>query len=129
MEKIRLAMKDDVEVTSKKSLRENWDLERIVSYYRDGSLHRFLTERWCKGEAAKVEQLENIADTRELQRKLCEIFDMPFVEEEAVDVEEQERRESLQRKIDILSKKMRAEKQEHRKFELFQQIKQLKTQL
>lgn len=93
MEKIRLAMKDDVEVTSKKSLRENWDLERIVSYYRDGSLHRFLTERWCKGEAAKVEQLENITDTRELQRKLCEIFDMPFVEEEAVDVEEQERRE------------------------------------
>ena len=59
MEKIRLAMKDDVEVTSKKSLRENWDLERIVSYYRDGSLHRFLTERWCKGEAAKVEQLES----------------------------------------------------------------------
>ena len=93
MEKIRLAMKDDVEVTSKKSLRENWDLERIVSYYRDGSLHRFLTERWCKGEAAKVEQLESITDTRELQRKLCEIFDMPFVEEEAVDVEEQERRE------------------------------------
>ncbi len=45
------------------------------------------------------------------------------------DLEEQERRESLQRKIDILSKKMRAEKQEHRKFELFQQIKQLKTQL
>lgn len=45
------------------------------------------------------------------------------------DLEEQERRESLQRKIDILSKKMRAEKQEHRKFELFQQIKQLKAQL
>lgn len=45
------------------------------------------------------------------------------------DLEEQERRESIQRRIDLLTKKMRAEKQEHRKFELFQQIKQLKAQL
>jgi hypothetical protein len=45
------------------------------------------------------------------------------------DLENQALRESIQRKIDVLSKRMLSEKQPHRKFELFQQIRELQTQL
>ncbi len=45
------------------------------------------------------------------------------------DLENQKQREILQRKIDVLSKRMLAEKQSRRKFELFQQIKVLKAQI
>ena len=45
------------------------------------------------------------------------------------DLETQARNEVLQRKIDALTRKMRAEKQPRRQLELFQQIQQLKLQL
>ena len=45
------------------------------------------------------------------------------------DLETQARHEVLQRKIDALTQKMRAEKQPRRQLELFQQIQQLKLQL
>lgn len=45
------------------------------------------------------------------------------------DLEDQARRATLQRKIDALTRKMRAEKQPRRQLELFQQIQQLKLQL
>jgi len=43
-------------------------------------------------------------------------------------LENQKQRERIQRQIDVLSKKMRAEKQPHKEFELFQQIKGLQRQ-
>ena len=45
------------------------------------------------------------------------------------DLENQEKLDSIQRKIDVLYKKMCAEKQPRRKFELFQQIQALKAQM
>ncbi len=45
------------------------------------------------------------------------------------DLENQEKLDSIQRKIDVLYKKMCAEKQPHRKFELYQQIQALKAQM
>lgn len=45
------------------------------------------------------------------------------------DLEDQARRATLQRKIDALKRKMLAEKQPHRSFELFQQIRELQAQL
>lgn len=45
------------------------------------------------------------------------------------DLENQALRDSIQRKIDVLYKRMLSEKQPHRKFELFQQIRELQTQL
>ena len=45
------------------------------------------------------------------------------------DLETQARHEVLQRKIDALKRKMLAEKQPHRSFELFQQIRELQAHL
>ncbi len=45
------------------------------------------------------------------------------------DLENHAVRDSIQRKIDVLYKRMLSEKQPHRKFELFQQIRELQIQL
>ncbi len=45
------------------------------------------------------------------------------------DLENQERRDRIQRRIDVLYKRMQSEKQPRRKFELFQQIRELQAQL
>ncbi len=45
------------------------------------------------------------------------------------DLDNQAMRDKIQRKIDVLYKRMLSEKQPHRKFELFEQIRELQTQL
>lgn len=80
-----LKLKDDAEARSLEELRENFDLEKIIQYYSDGSLERWLDCWMLTDEADKVRALDK-AD-KAIGRALCEIFGIE-PPEGAVDAED-----------------------------------------
>ncbi len=62
-------------------------MEKIVSYYNNGRLLTWLNDRYYNEEAELVQALDTNSDGNELQKRLCLIFEVPFAEEETVDVE------------------------------------------
>ena len=80
-----LKLKDDAEVCSLEELRENFDPEKIIKYFSDGSLERWLDVWMLTDEAEKVRALDK--DDKAIGRKLCEIFGVK-PPEEAVDAED-----------------------------------------
>ena len=56
--KFPLIMKDGVEVRTLDELKENFDVEKVVSYFNDGRLLTWLQSRYYEDEADKIEQLE-----------------------------------------------------------------------
>lgn len=79
-----LKLKEDAEVRSLEELRENFDIEKIVKYFSDGSLERWLEVWMFADEAEKVRALTK--DDKSIGRKLCEIFGV-VLSEETVDIE------------------------------------------
>lgn len=87
--KIPLEMANGFKVRTLEELKENWDLEKVVLYYYDkGRLLAWLKDYNHHNEAEQVTALNTITDTKELQKRLCDIFAMPFEEGQTVDVEE-----------------------------------------
>ena len=84
--KLPLEMANGVAVRTIEELKENWDLEKIVSYYHNGRLLTWLNDRYYDEQAERIQALDKDSDANELQKQICGIFDIPFTEEETVDV-------------------------------------------
>ena len=100
--KLPLEMANGVVVRTLEELQENWDLEKIMMYYHNGRLQTWLNDRYYGEMAEKVQGLSDVVDTHELQKQLCDIFEISFTEEETVDigaVAERNRRLEALRKI------------------------------
>jgi len=82
---IRLIMSDNKEVRNLEELREHFDLEKVVEYYKNGRLLKWLRVRLFDAEADAVEALDENAD--DFQQELCSIFGVEF-NGNSVDVEE-----------------------------------------
>lgn len=95
--KLPLEMANGVMVRSLDELRENWDLEKIVSHYGDGSLVTWLNDRYYTDLAEQVQKIT--ATGVEAQKQLCAVFGVEFKQDEVVDVEAVAERK---RKLDIL---------------------------
>lgn len=80
-----LEMKEGVHVRSITELKDNFDIEKVVGYFLDGKLKKWLDARYYEEELAAIEQLNE--DDPLLSRKLCELFDVKCVEE-SVNTEE-----------------------------------------
>lgn len=78
--KIQLEMKDGVKVRTISELREHFDIEKLVGYYFDGKLKKWLETRWYLEEAEHLDRL-NPNDPL-LAQHLCELFGMTCQEEE-----------------------------------------------
>lgn len=74
--RIRLIMADGAEVRNPTELREHFDLEKVVEYYKNGMLLKWLRVRFFDKEADAVEALDENAD--DFQQRLCRIFDVEF---------------------------------------------------
>lgn len=79
-----LKLKENAEAHSLQELRENFDLKKIIQYFSDKTLERWLDAWMLTDEAEKVRAL-NKGD-KDIGRKLCEIFGVE-PQEEAVDAE------------------------------------------
>ena len=85
--KLPLEMANGISVRTMEELKENWDLEKVITYYHNGRLLTWLNDRYYSELAEQVQALSAVSDTHALQKQLCDIFGMPFTEEETVDME------------------------------------------
>lgn len=65
----KLKMKDGVEVSTLEELRENFDLEAVVDYFKNGDLLTWLEDRFYDDEADAISEID--ADDRNLTAKIC----------------------------------------------------------
>lgn len=92
-----LEMKDGIEVRNLEELKENFSLERILFYLTDGKLETWLRDRYEDGLADAIAGLER--EDKELNRKICEIFEVEYVPEGEADLEKVAERK---RKMELL---------------------------
>lgn len=91
-----LEMKDGVEVRNIEELKENFSLEQILFYLSNGKLETWLRDRYYDDIADAISELDQ--EDVELSKKICNIFEVEY-EENEVDVEEMMERK---RKIELL---------------------------
>lgn len=64
-----IILKNDVECKTLEDLRENFDLEKAVEYFKSGELLEWLEDRFYDDEAEAIENIS--ADDKNLSAKLC----------------------------------------------------------
>ena len=90
-----LEMSDGTQVRSLEELKEHFDLEAVLGYYKSGKLLPWLNDRYLEDEAEAVSALDENAP--DFQKQLCAVFGVEFQGEE-MDLEEIElRQERLKR--------------------------------
>ena len=65
----KLKMKDGVEVSTLEELRENFDLEAVVNYFKSGDLLKWLEDRFYDDEADAISEIR--AGDDNLAAKIC----------------------------------------------------------
>ncbi len=65
----KLKLKDGVEVATLEELRENFDLELVVEYFKNGDLLTWLEDRFYDDEADAISEID--ANDRNLTAKIC----------------------------------------------------------
>lgn len=88
IKKIRfpLEMDNGAEVRTLDELREHFSMEKVVLYYSDGKLLKWLRNNYLDEEAEAISELD--PKDPELNRKICGIFDVEYNESTKVDIEE-----------------------------------------
>ena len=88
-----LKMRQGVEIRTLEELREHFDLQSVLEYYKNGKLLTWLEDRYLEGEAEAVRALDE--SSPDFQKRLCEVFQVAYTGNE-VDLEElQYRQERL----------------------------------
>ena len=80
-----LEMRDNVQVRTLEELQENFSLEKVLFYLDNGKLLTWLRDRYFDEIADEISKL-NLEDI-ELNRKLCEIFDVEYDVSLEIDME------------------------------------------
>lgn len=88
--KFPLEMANGVQVRSLEELQENFDLEKIISYYMNGKLFIWLKDRYYDDEAAQISQLNK--NDKDLKRKICNIFGVKCTDSQDIDIAKLEER-------------------------------------
>ena len=96
--KIRFPLKlaEGAEVRTLEELREHFNLQAILEYYKSGKLLTWLEDRYLEGEAEAVQALDESA--ADFQRRLCEMFQVEYTGA-GVDMEEIERRQERLKRL------------------------------
>lgn len=88
--KFPLKMKNGAEVRSLDELKENFDLESVLTYYVSGQLIAWLKnynyDKTTADTITKVEALDKNAP--DISKQLCEVLGVEYVESEDVDLDE-----------------------------------------
>lgn len=87
IKKIRfpLEMDNGAEARTLDELREHFSMEKVVLYYSDGKLLKWLRNNYLDEEAEAISELD--PKDPELNRKICGIFDVEYNESAKVDIE------------------------------------------
>lgn len=96
--KIRFPLKlsEGAEVRTLEELREHFDLEAVLEYYKNGKLLTWLEDRYLEGEAEAVQALDEASP--DFQRRLCEVFQVEYTGGD-IDLEAIERRQERLKRL------------------------------
>lgn len=93
-----LVLKNDVRVKTIEELRENFDLEKAVEYFKSGELLEWLEDRFYDDEAEKIENIS--ADDRNLSQKICAALNVECDEDSEFTQRVREKKKILAEKTD-----------------------------
>lgn len=85
-----LAMADGVQIRTLDELKEHFDLEAVLEYYKSGKLLTWLQDRYLETEAEAIQALDE--HSTDLPAELCKIFDVEY-HGDPIDVDEIARRQ------------------------------------
>ena len=96
--KIRFPLKlaEETEVRTLEELREHFDLQAVLEYYKNGKLLTWLDDRYLEGEAEAIRALDESAP--DFQQRLCSVFQVEYTGA-GVDMEEIERRQERLKRL------------------------------
>lgn len=77
--KFPLEMKNGVKVRTIEELRENFSMEKAISYYSDGRLLNWLKDRYYDIESEKILKLDKYS--KDFKQNLCEILGVQFIDD------------------------------------------------
>ena len=102
VKKIRFPLKlaEGAEVRTLEELREHFDLEAVLGYYKNGKLLTWLEDRYLEGEAEAVRALDEAAP--DFQKQLCGVFQVEYTGSD-VDLEEIERRQERMKRLRMVT--------------------------
>lgn len=83
--KFPLEMDNEIMVRSLEELKDNFSLERVISYFVSGKLLNWLNDRYYEDEAKQVAELN--PSTPDLKQLICEIFEIKYTKETEIDIE------------------------------------------
>lgn len=83
--KLPLEMTNGIMVRTLEELNDNFDLKKVIGYFLDGKLQKWLEVRYYDEELEKVNQLSE--SDKDLSLKLCEIFGVEYNAENNIDTE------------------------------------------
>ena len=79
-------MKNGAEVRTLDELKENFDLESVLSYFADGRLTAWLRNYYYDDIADKIDALDK--NTLDISKQLCEVLGAQYVENEDIKLDE-----------------------------------------
>lgn len=81
-----LEMENGAEVRTIEELRDNFSMEKVLMYFSDGKLIKWLRNNYLDEEAEAISELD--PKDPELNRKICDVFGVEYNELENVDIDE-----------------------------------------
>lgn len=83
--KFPLEMKDGTMVRTLEELKENFDFEKLVTYFLNGKLYTWLNDR---GYSEEADKLNNLNKGDNFEQNLCGIFGVKYERNESINLEE-----------------------------------------
>lgn len=83
--KFPLEMKDGTMVRTLEELKENFDFEKLVTYFLNGKLYTWLNDR---GYSEEADKLNNLNKDDNFEQNLCDIFGAKYERKENINLEE-----------------------------------------
>lgn len=74
--KFSLHFKDGIEIQTMKDLRENFDIKRMIEYFKNEKLISWLLDRLYENEVEELKKLN--LEEKNFAEKLCEVFNVNF---------------------------------------------------
>lgn len=79
--KFPLIMKDNVEVRTIEELRVNFYSDKILEYFMNGKLQKWLEDRYYEDEANKISQINIKENSKNIISQICSILELDSIKE------------------------------------------------